>query len=141
MIRILATLLILTGGMVSAAAPQGALQAVNAFRTQAGAAGLTLDPRLQAAAEAHAAELSRSRRLSHQGANGSKTSQRVAAQGYRWCWVSENLGQGQKALSEVIAAWAASPAHRKNMVNGKARQFGLAVAPGNFWVMVLAKPC
>jgi uncharacterized protein YkwD len=66
---------------------------------------------------------------------------RVKTAGYQWCFLAENIAQGQTSLSQVMAGWASSPGHYKNMMHKKAAQFGLAQGPGNTWVMVLAAPC
>lgn len=138
--RIIVVLLVVAG-MARAEPVPGAAGALNAFRAGLGAAKIAPEPRLQKAAEAHAADMARRGFFSHKGANGSKPSSRVQAQGYRWCWVAENIAKGQKSLQAVMASWAKSPGHRKNMAHRKAAQFGLARGPGNLWVLVLARPC
>ena len=139
MIRALALLLALAGPL--AAEPvAGAGAAIGAFRAEAGLAPLDWSPALQAAAEAHAADLARRRVLSHQGGDGSSAGDRARRAGYGWCLVAENLAWGQRDLAEVMQGWAGSPGHRANLLAEAAQQFGLARAQGHFWVLVIARP-
>jgi len=124
-----------------AAANPAAVEAVNAVRAQKKRRALTYSPTLEAAAMAHAQDMVNNGFFAHRGSNGSKPSQRVKAQGYCMRFVAENIAQGQRSLASVMNGWVNSPGHYKNIVNRKAREFGLARGPKNTWVMVLAKPC
>jgi uncharacterized protein YkwD len=71
----------------------------------------------------------------------------VAAVGYDWGMVAENLGAGYANLDEVVAGWKASAGHRKNLLNPLATDIGIAAVatpPGsshrNYWALVLATP-
>ena len=59
------------------------------------------------------------------------------AAGYPWCLIAENIAKGQTSQAEVMQAWANSPPHRTNMLRPGIRDFGLARAPGDIWVLVL----
>jgi uncharacterized protein YkwD len=96
---------------------------------------------LEAAAQAHAEDMARRGFFAHQGSNGSSVSDRIAAQGYKWCFAAENIAKGQKNLREVMQGWANSRGHYRNMTHRKVREFGLARGPKDYWVMVLAAPC
>lgn len=140
MIRILMvlSLMILAGPVLADAS---ATKAINDLRAAQGRKALVYSQRLEKVAQAHASEMARTGARSHTGANGSSVGDRVKRAGYKWCFVAENIAWGQRDLSGVMAGWAASNGHRKNMLNRKAREFALARAPGNIWVMVLARPC
>ncbi|MCB1334202.1 MAG: CAP domain-containing protein [Roseivivax sp.] len=116
---------------------------LNSIRANAGRAELSLSPRLQAAAESHAADMARRNYFSHKGRNGSRVGMRVKAQGYRFCTVAENIALGQRSVDQVMREWFASPGHRQNMLAGKVTQYGMARARrdgGDIWVLVLARP-
>ena len=129
--------LLLAGG---AAADEQALDAVNALRAAAGRNALDYSERLEAIAAGHAADMARRRVMSHESADGSGPGERARARGYRFCRIAENVAQGQRSLSEVIYAWSNSRGHRRNLLDRRVTEMGLARAPGDFWVMVLARP-
>ena len=137
--------LAITLGLLLAAGPlladPTATKALNAVRAQEGRAALVYSPRLEKAAQAHANELARTGKFSHQGVDGSSVGDRVRRAGYRWCFVGENIAWGQRDVARAIAEWKGSPGHFRTMTHRKAREFALARAPGNIWVMVVARPC
>lgn len=122
-------------------ADPAATRAVNDLRANAGKAPLAYSAILERAAQAHADDMARRGFFAHEGSNGSAMSDRVSAQGYKWCFVAENIAKGQRDLRQVMQSWTTSKGHYKNMVNRSAQEFGLARAKGNIWVMVLAAPC
>ena len=118
-----------------------AIQMLNAMRAQQGVAPLSYAPRLEAAARAHALDMARHGYFSHTGRDGSGVGDRVRAQGYRWCYVAENLAKGQGDLTQVMRGWAQSAPHYRNMMSRNATGFGLFQGPDRNWAMVLAAPC
>ena len=118
-----------------------AVQVLNAMRAQQGVAPLSYAPRLEAAARAHALDMARHGYFSHTGRDGSGVGDRVRAQGYRWCYVAENLAKGQGDLTQVMRGWAQSAPHYRNMMSRNATGFGLFQGPDRNWAMVLAAPC
>ena len=125
-----------------AAADPAVLSPVNALRADAGRAALVYSDRRAAIAEGHARDMSARGFFSHTGSNGSRLSDRARRGGYAFCFIAENIAKGQPDLRSVVAAWAGSPGHRKNMLDGRATEIGLARSAGNVWVMVLgARGC
>ena len=118
-----------------------AVQMLNAMRAQQGVAPLSYAPRLEAAARAHALDMARHGYFSHTGRDGSGVCDRVRAQGYRWCYVAENLAKGQGDLTQVMRGWAQSAPHYRNMMSRNATGFGLFQGPDRIWAMVLAARC
>ncbi|MCR9113638.1 MAG: CAP domain-containing protein [Rhodobacteraceae bacterium] len=118
----------------------GARDWLNAFRDGQGRIGLVISGRLTDAAAAHAGDMARRGFFSHTGSDGSSIGDRVRAQGYGFCFVAENIAKGQGSLEQVLADWANSTGHRRNMLAPEAREFGLVRGPGNLWVMVLGRP-
>ncbi len=60
------------------------------------------DPRLTAAAQAHADDMARRRRLDHKGADGSQPWDRATRAGYHWRAVAENVAAGQTTTESVM---------------------------------------
>ena len=118
-----------------------AVQMLNAMRAQQGVAPLSYAPRLEAAARAHALDMARHGYFAPPGRDGSGVGDRVRAQGYRWCYVAENLAKGQGDLTQVMRGWAQSAPHYRNMMSRNATGFGLFQGPDRIWAMVLAAPC
>lgn len=112
---------------------------LNELRAQKGLVPLSASAKLTTAARKHAQDMARRGFFSHEGSNGSSVGDRVRRQGGGFCFVAENIAKGQGSLQEVVADWMASAGHRKNMLNRKAAEYGLARASGNIWVLVLGR--
>jgi uncharacterized protein YkwD len=115
-------------------------QALNDYRASFGLPPLSYSESLEKAATGHALDMARKGFFDHQGSDGSSVAQRVQRVGYGWCFVAENIAMGQESLSRVMADWAASDGHRRNMLDKRAREFALVEGPQRNWVMVLAAP-
>jgi uncharacterized protein YkwD len=113
---------------------------INDIRAQAGQPALGYSTVLEAAARAHAQDMARKGFFDHRGSDGSDIGARVRRQGYGWCFVAENIAKGQWSLTEVMNDWIASPGHRRNLLDTRAREFALVEAGERIWVMVLAAP-
>lgn len=119
-------------------ADPAAVRLVNDFRDRNGLPALEYDENLEQAARLHAQDMLATRHFSHTGSDGSSVADRVSRTGYRWCFVAENIAQGQRDLAEVVSAWAQSPGHRANILSPRVQEFALIEGPGYIWVMVLA---
>ncbi|MEJ6392205.1 CAP domain-containing protein [Gymnodinialimonas sp. 2305UL16-5] len=113
---------------------------LSSIRGQNGLQGLAHSARLQAAAQAHADDMARSGQFSHRGANGSTLRTRVRAAGYNACFMAENIAFGQNSISRVMTDWMNSAGHRRNMLDRRVTQYGLA-RTGTYWVLVLGRNC
>jgi uncharacterized protein YkwD len=114
---------------------------VNAFRIAHGLVPLRVSPFLSAAARAHSTQMARLGYFSHNSANGSPFSSRIAtyypARGFRSWTVGENLlwASPDVGAARALRLWLASPPHRANLLNPRWREVGLAAvhasrAPG-----------
>ena len=112
---------------------------VNAFRAGEGEAPLRRNAKADAAALAHARDMARQGFFGHEGSNGSSVGARLKAAGCRFTGAAENIAKGQRSDAEVVAAWATSPGHRRNML-APYDQYG-AARIGDTWVRVLASGC
>lgn len=101
---------------------------------------LAYNQQLQGAAQTQANDMSNLGFFDHTGSDGSSPGDRVTAQGYSWGWVGEVIAQGQTSAGQALTAWQNSPPHNAILLSSQPTEFGLATAPGNYWVMVLARP-
>ncbi|WP_323036168.1 CAP domain-containing protein [Pararhodobacter sp.] len=114
----------------------------NVERAEAGLSALTRDARLEAAAQAQACRTADRQRLNHRGSWFAGLGRRLRREGYPYAMAAENLAEGQHSATVVTAGWMASPEHRRNLLDPRARNagFGVAVAENGrlHWSMVLA---
>ncbi len=126
-----------------------ALQLTNDIRVQNGRKPLAFDPRLQAAAQAHACDMAVQGYFSHRGKDGSTSKRRLNRQRCYGGLVAENIAVGQTDSLETVQNWMESPGHRKIMLLGRGvKNYGLGVAlagnaytHGYVWVMVVSRRC
>jgi uncharacterized protein YkwD len=120
------------------------VQAINAARAGHGLPPLARDTALDNAAGYHAQDMARHGYLDHRSRDGRSSGERMRAAGYAWCMAAENIAFGQEDVTETVAAWLRSRAHRENILNPDATHSGaaFAVADGRpYWVAVFAAPC
>ena len=116
--------------------------ALNEERQARGLHMLSYNRKLNAAALAHARDMSANRYFSHKSQNGTTHFRRVTRQGYDACLAAENIARGQRSVGHVMQGWMESPGHRRNNLLRNAFEYGAAyVEDGNYWVLVLAKHC
>ena len=70
-------------------------------------------------------------------ADGSNPAKRASAQGYKWCFISENVWSSfrkpETTLSEELArramdGWKKSPGHNANLLEKRAHEIGIGAA-------------
>lgn len=106
---------------------QSVLSGINAVRAKAGCGALTLNRQLMATAEAHARNMAEDDFFGHRDRSGKGFPARVRAQGYPLSLAAENIAAGQKTPEKAVQAWLDSPSHRKNVMNCKFRETGIAM--------------
>ncbi|HEY9038659.1 MAG TPA: CAP domain-containing protein [Roseovarius sp.] len=111
----------------------------NTLRANAGLEPLRVSGALTRAAAGHARDMAQNGFFSHTGSNGSGIGDRARAAGYGFCFIAENIAQGQSSVDQVLSGWMASTGHRRNILSEGAREFAL-VREGDIWVMVLGRP-
>lgn len=130
------------------------LSAINAARAKAGCKPLRLDNRLVAAARSHARAMAEQNFFGHSGRDGSRISSRIRRQGYDFRSAAENIAAGQKSANAVVQSWMQSAGHRRNILNCRMTETGIAVVyqaddkpiGGSryplryYWVQVFAAP-
>jgi uncharacterized protein YkwD len=112
----------------SANAVQSVLAGINSVRANAGCGPLTLNGQLMATAEAHARNMAEDDFFGHRDKSGKGFPTRVRAQGYPLTLAAENIAAGQKTPELAVQAWLDSPSHRKNVMNCRFRETGIAMA-------------
>lgn len=111
----------------------------NALRADAGLEPLRVSGALTRAAAGHARDMAQNGFFSHTGSNGSGIGDRARNVGYGFCFIAENIAQGQSSVGDVISGWMSSSGHRRNILSEGAREFAL-VREGDIWVMMLGRP-
>ncbi|WP_292022396.1 CAP domain-containing protein [Maritimibacter sp. UBA3975] len=111
-------------------------------RTSAGEMPLTWNQQLDNAAQSYAGYLVATNQFSH-NAGKSDIGARVAATGYQYRKVGENLAQGQQSEQQAMTSWQNSPGHNANLLDPDFEEFALGVSGTGqnvTWVLVLADP-
>jgi uncharacterized protein YkwD len=112
------------------------LEAHNAERAKAKLPPLTANPKLAAAALAHATDMAATSTLSHEGTDGSTPVVRIERERYRYRSAGENVARGQRGVAAVMTTWMESPEHKKNIL-GDFQEMGAAVVSdktgARFW--------
>ncbi|HEX8802960.1 MAG TPA: CAP domain-containing protein [Acidimicrobiales bacterium] len=112
------------------------LDLVNQARADVGCQALTVDDRLQAAAQLHAEDMSARQYMDHVNPEGLDPSDRAAAQGYTGP-VGENIAMGYPSPAEVMEGWMGSEGHRANIENCDYTIIGIGVdTEGWYWAQV-----
>jgi uncharacterized protein YkwD len=125
----------------AAACPSAPAQAVlcllNEQRAANGLPALQPDRRLATAARRHSGDMVAHGYFAHASRSGTSFSARIAATGWtrdRPSWrVAENLawGSGARAAPQaIVAAWMASPPHRRTILSAAYHVVGVGVAAG-----------
>lgn len=129
------------------AAREAMLQIVNAARLVAGRPPLDLDPRLNAAAQAHADDMLARTYYAHESPEHTLPRARLLAAGYVADVVGENLAAGQTSVENVMEAWLHSIDHRRNLLEPRFVHLGVGIAVGSYqhrykvlWVQDFARP-
>ncbi|MXQ11298.1 CAP domain-containing protein [Microvirga makkahensis] len=124
-----------TGAAVDAAM---ARDMIGAYRRNNGLGLLTLDPELQAAAQAEAEAMASADRPSSADA----FKRRLLSDGF--VAPAANLSAGYHTLAEAFSGWRESPQHNRVLLDPKATRIGIATAyaPNSkykvYWALVLA---
>ena len=112
------------------------LAETNAYRASKNIPQLKENAALEAAATAYAVYLAEHKKMGHT-ADGSNPPKRVSAQGYKGCFISENVWSSfrhpQTMLAEDLArkamdGWKTSPGHNANLLQKRAHDIGISAA-------------
>lgn len=101
-----------------------------------------LNPRLQAIAATHAADMAHHDYFDHAGRDGSQVEERASKGGYRWRRIGENIAAGHTQAEAAMRDWLGSPEHCANVMSPDYTEMGSAFAVNNsssagiYWVKV-----
>jgi uncharacterized protein YkwD len=124
--------------VASVSEAHAAAEMISQYRAAHGLGRLSVDARLNRAAEHQARAVAVTGILSH-----GEFASRMAAYGIRG-YRAENLAAGSNTVAEVIARWKASPGHNQNMLLPQVTRLGLArvdsagAGYGRYWALVLS---
>jgi uncharacterized protein YkwD len=125
-----------------------AIDAVNAYRAQAGLPPYGVNSQLMKAAQSHANDMACNQLFGHTGSDGSTVASRVAASGYKAASSSENVYGSNPPLSgqEAVNWWITDKTdtrHRLNLVSDTYIQIGVGYAffdNYGYYVIVFGTP-
>ncbi|MEU1811406.1 CAP domain-containing protein [Micromonospora aurantiaca (nom. illeg.)] len=131
-----------TGTTGLSAELQKVVTIVNQERAKAGCKALTVNAKLNLAAQRHSQDQADHKKMDHTGSNGSQPWDRVKAAGYSYSMVGENVAWNYQTPAAVMAGWMNSEGHRKNILNCSYTQIGVGVARSNgpYWTQVFGTP-
>ncbi|MCU0826232.1 MAG: CAP domain-containing protein [Tabrizicola sp.] len=112
---------------VAADPVQSVLASINAARAKAGCGPLKLNKALTTAARQHASNMAEQNFFGHTGKDGRGFASRIRSQGYRYGLAAENIAAGQKTAERAVKVWLDSPGHRRNILNCKFQDTGIAM--------------
>lgn len=121
------------------------LEEVNATRAAKNLPPLRWSDRLAEAAAAHAADLQRCDKVSHNGCDGSNLRQRMQRTGYAFRAAAENIALCVCDPGDVVRLWMTSEGHRRNLLLPDVTEIGSGRRvdtedPRRFlWVLVLGR--
>jgi uncharacterized protein YkwD len=127
-------------------APGELIEFTNRERARAGLSPLRTNARLTQAAEIQAGQVAAAGRLEHTLPQAAYPTleDRMAAAGYAWRRVGENLAFGQRNAAAAVDTWMQSPGHRENILNDEFVDIGagFVVDPNGrpYYVQVFARP-
>lgn len=108
---------------------------VNIERARAGLAPLSVDLKVQAAAQVRALEIEKS--FSHTRPNGASFSTALREQNVTYRSAGENIAWGQRSPEDVVNAWMNSDGHRANILNANFTKIGVGYHQNtrgvNYW--------
>lgn len=120
----------------------GIVSLTNKERTKVGLTYLALDSELSKAAESKLQDMFQNQYFQHVSPSGESVSDVAQKAGYQYIVVGENLALGIfGGDDQVVAAWMASPGHKKNILDTRYRDIGVAVGQGMYqgktqWLIV-----
>jgi hypothetical protein len=106
----------------------GLLADSNSARSSNGVAALSLNGKLDAAAQAKANDMASRNYWSHNTPEGNPPWVFVTAQGYAYQKLGENLAAGFSNEQTTINGWMASPPHRENLLDSAFTDVGFGFA-------------
>ncbi|TQM10040.1 CAP domain-containing protein [Pseudonocardia kunmingensis] len=112
---------------------------VNEEREAAGCSPVSVDDALTEAAGRHSRDQAERGEMGHEGSDGSRVGDRATDAGYRWSSIGENVASGTTSPERAMQLWMESSGHRKNILNCKFQDIGVARVDG-YWTQDFGTP-
>jgi len=110
---------------------QKILELMNAKRTEAGIAPLTIDNTLVQVARYKSNNMIQNNFFNHTNPDGTKWTNWLQTIGYKYTTTGENIAYNTSDPVELFTQWWNSPGHRANMMNTSYTKVGIGVVYGN----------
>ena len=121
---------------------QGIISDTNKERAAQGLPNLSVNDKLTLSAESKLQDMFKNQYFEHVSPSGQSVSDVVRQTGYDYIVVGENLALGVfGGDQQVVDAWMASPGHRRNILDSRYQDIGIAVGKGLYqgrtqWLIV-----
>ncbi|MEU1307354.1 CAP domain-containing protein [Streptomyces cinnamoneus] len=115
---------------------QQVVDMVNAERAKNGCSPVTVNAKLQAAAQGHSDDMAARDYYAHTSPEGKSPGDRMTAAGYRWSTYGENIFKSPKDARTAMDGWMKSSGHRANILNCSFKEIGVGInfsANGPWW--------
>lgn len=110
--------------------PELIFQFMNQSRSESGVSMLLLDEKLAFASESKAEDMFKNQYFNHKSPSGKTPWDFIKSAGYNYSFAGENLAMNFATAEGVQKAFMDSESHRKNILNEKFSQVGIAVKKG-----------
>ena len=117
-------------GFASNITPERVLEVTNQKRAESGLTPLTLNGKLNEAAQRKAGDMFAFNYWSHISPSGRSPWSFFQEVGYKYLYAGENLARDFMNSESVVEAWMNSPTHRDNILNSNYKEIGLSVVNG-----------
>jgi hypothetical protein len=117
-------------GFASDITPEQVVELTNQKREENGLSPLTINSKLNEAAQRKAGDMFAFNYWAHNSPSGRNPWSFFQEAGYQYLYAGENLARDFMNSNAVVDAWMASPSHRDNLLNGHYQEIGLAVVNG-----------
>jgi len=117
-------------GFASNITPEQVIEMTNQKRAENGLAPLTINGKLNEAAQRKAGDMFAFNYWAHNSPSGRNPWSFFNEVGYQYLYAGENLARDFMNSNSVVDAWLASPTHRDNLLNSRYQETGLAVVNG-----------
>lgn len=111
-------------------AAQAVLRLVNQERAKAGLSALSLDKRLNRAAQKKSEDMRNKNYFDHQSPTYGSPFDLMRSEGINYTTAGENIAAGQQSAEAVMESWMNSSGHRANILNAKYKYLGVGLALG-----------
>ena len=115
----------------------------NELRAKEKLNSLENSPKLTRAAQRHADDMAKHKKMGHTGSDGTAPADRVVDAGYKYRRCGENVAFGRWTPERLMKGWMDSPPHKKNIL-GSYSQIGVACATAedgtSYWCVTFGLP-